>query len=1396
MFFCTSGAVAAGAVDGTTGPVGVAAVAGGVSVATVISAISKKGIVLDAVKRIIELLSQKTPGYANRYQNMQDAYALLCVASFFDAYSSTIPKDILSKIQISSSEQAELVPTIDIPKELSESREEPSICLPHIVYGCEKVYTMLSELYSQMTERLKTFISNLSFIEESDEKTQQTIAQKLNELPDIAICFFKDQYLTLCSRFNDFYAYVSLEKECEYKNEADKQNKKLVEMILHSEKRINQSFEAFEEAIKSIPAIHREQEAQDITLHIKEKYIKAVERTIVSNDDDENLTYPSVENAFIPQRYRLLEYNSKDTRLEIETEWDKYDERNDMLSYWAKYILDPQSTEHIFLVLGDPGGGKSLLMEMVSARLSSDAELVIKIPLRHYTNMGELDIETMICKQIMEDGDPNESIQTFKHLTGDMPERPFTLIFDGYDEVQQATGMAFRLFLTKLKKYQDHCKDEKRPVRVIVTSRRTLIDKADIPLGTTVMKLLDFDDDQKDKWTKTWNDCNHENLQKKGIKDFSLPKGNHEIDELSGQPLLLLMLAIYDADFERNENALQRKAERKRTTKLNRMRLYDELIRRFIRRELLKGKRGEEISYEEADDTRREKLINTEMNKLGIAAFGMFIREKLNITIPELKADITRYKAEALSYSSEGSLDAHEVFFGSFFFIHDSRTEGEKKDETCTIKELEKEASFVFLHKTFYEFLTADFVLSCLFKYVVDLAELKNFKLRTYESKIVAFDDEFPQFYLTVSGSPLCSEPEIIKMIEEWGQQKLAFLIKDKSVTAKNVEDVIGNVLESHVNLLKKGNMTLTSDWSLLPDRYIPQQNSIYIINLITLRTLINGEWRINSEIWQYIAQYVKLNTPHFKENDQRVPLRHHGMDTSEELPLRFMALFSIVSEENFVTIKRRKVSVFRDDRTPLDAKLEVFAFLQDRISQSVYSLHSSKTQIKEKKTSLNTIISFDQTVIIDAEIAKLQDVLLDNVIYYSSSDVFYQFVRCLDHGLSDISRIVTWLVLYRQLIHKHKLIDDYLRIREYAVYGTRNLFRLIKEDLSYISNDYSAILNLWVEILIELKLNTIIIDILEYAFHSYRIDSIKSKDWLFDVIRAIPCGYGNNFNRNSVFNLHYTRYDYEDLYKYIIKVINSSILYLSPKVLAALLEAERKLGSEDYELNQNLDYKEIIESLLNRYSNASMHMNQYNLWRELPFILRELVIRGENEHVAFFLNNFELSSDMIIDSIIMDYVAIADTVFAKDFLEKTVETINTKSYSRLPSYTIAAVFRASYSLLYHTKKNAFSTIKFLLNDKELLSSGIMYAPTEAAKLLSLILRRYDRRFPDSLRYIVLQLLKQFETILQQSPTTALELLSLSSREINLNPSVVNCYCRIAYLEGYSELIEHYFKLS
>jgi hypothetical protein len=95
--------------------------------------------------------------------------------------------------------------------------------------------------------------------------------------------------------------------------------------------------------------------------------------------------------------------------------------------------------------------------------------------------------------------------------------------------------------------------------------------------------------------------------------------------ELAEQPLLLLMLALYDAD----ANALQ-----SRSAELGRTELYGRLLREFARREIRKH-------TTELSGTDLDSAVETELLRLPVVAFAMFNRRAQWVAEEDLDTDLS-----------------------------------------------------------------------------------------------------------------------------------------------------------------------------------------------------------------------------------------------------------------------------------------------------------------------------------------------------------------------------------------------------------------------------------------------------------------------------------------------------------------------------------------------------------------------------------------------------------------------------------------------------------------------------------------------------------------------------------------------------------------------------------
>lgn len=920
------------------------------SIAAFIEAVAEKEKLIRLGSTVLNAILKQVSveDYSGRVKQMEEAYGIIYFTAFFDELDSRLPDNIRRNIQLSLKEKKNLFRSSTLPEDAGANRRE--IMFPDIFCGYDEIERVLQDMYDSMAKRFRNFVRVLSFHDVAGEKDIRILEEVVKELPNAAVKRFHDQFLTLCGKFNEFYIFMQLENEKKKELKWDSKYENILSIAMRSQVSSEAGLANLEKIIMDLPNQIKEEKIREIVDGLIKTYQSSIDRPLIeTKDGEENLNYPLISKAFIPQAYKLLQYSGKE-RLERKKTWEKLDSKQDMMSFWAKYCLDPSSVESLLLILGEPGGGKSLLTKIICARLIAPMNICIRIPLREHD--VEEEIETIVCKQITRDGDAADPILTFKSFAEEFQGSPITLLFDGYDEVMQATGGVYRNLLTRIRKFQERCQDQDRSVRVIVTSRETLIDKVDIPKKTTVMKLLEFDENQKNQWIRIWNEHNHTTLVEAGIRDFVLPKGSKSIEELSGQPLLLLMLAIYDANFETGTNALKQTNDE--TESMDRTTLYDELLRRFIRRELRKGPKGQECSYEEATPEEQDAMVDEEMKKLGIAALGMFAREKLSLKVEELEDDLKYMNAKATKYDSQNKkmLKSAEIVFGSFFFIHDSRTENEED---------EKEAAFVFLHKTFYEFLVADLILQYLIDAADDLSERKRNSRRgesLYWDALDRPDSRDNAYYAVLNSSCLCIEPEIIQMIAEWKDSKLIKYFQGKCPSfVDEMGHVLSDLFHKHMDIIRTGVFVPLTDkkGGLAGGKNYSQACAVYMMNLIILQVLTSGEFRIGVKEWNYISQFLKLNMPLPKKDPKKEPSasesdRKLRIDPYEEIILKFMDLFLLKQEgEDIILLKKTQIDKFERENLQ-EVRMDIFHFIQDDVTQRVYQLHNSDSSLDQKQ--------------------------------------------------------------------------------------------------------------------------------------------------------------------------------------------------------------------------------------------------------------------------------------------------------------------------------------------------------------------------------------------------------------------------------------------------------------
>jgi hypothetical protein len=388
---------------------------------------------------------------------------------------------------------------------------------------------------------------------------------------------------------------------------------------------------------------------------------------------------PTLDQAYLTPRYKVTETTASDDP-SAESWWDEVEVREDLAGFLAGFLAGRGATERPLVVLGQPGAGKSVLTKVMAARLSQESFLPIRVPLREVS--AGADIQQQIEQAIYQlSGERLQWPDVARTAGGVLP----VVFLDGFDELLQATGVRQTDYLEKVARFQQRESDAGRAVAVIVTSRTAVANRASFPEGTCVVSLAPFDQQQIAHWLRIWNNANADYFQQHGLRRLT-PDVVDRQAALAGQPLLLLMLALYDAD----DNALHSAAE------LGQAELYERLVRRFVERELEKAHPRAEVAG----------LVERELVHLACVAFSMFNRGRQWATSAEFDQDLKALKLDRPEAGAgfAAPLSSGDLAPGKFFFVHEARA---TRDEEVL-------HTYEFLHATFGEFLIARFVVSLL----------------------------------------------------------------------------------------------------------------------------------------------------------------------------------------------------------------------------------------------------------------------------------------------------------------------------------------------------------------------------------------------------------------------------------------------------------------------------------------------------------------------------------------------------------------------------------------------------------------------------------------------------------------------------------------------------------
>lgn len=703
-------------------------------------------IVGDAVKAALRpFRGRKYPDYRSRCEHMQLSQILLVYAAYFDAITDLLPNEndeIILKPEWKRKISENAMQTyIEKLRQHAEERArmpellECDLYLPVQTKSFSQYKTQLKEYYAILNLELSRFyeMTAVWVIPEGVDETERNLIleqrdwfhEALRRVPERAVDIYEQQYIALRTDFPEFSIWANQQEQNRQEAQIDVGFQEVASRL-----------DRIENAL--CVGISR---GADLLERYRKKYKAYIDSPVFKyggGEPKEDIVFPAKRKIFIPQAFQAITYQ-RSVRLELEKTWEEACQGEDIGEHISHVLRHPKYGGLPLLILGLPGAGKTLLCHMLAAQILSAEYHIVIIRLRETPAGGS--IASQIEAQLRRDLDINCKWDTLRR---ELQDKPILLVFDGYDELLQASGKTYANYLMDIADFQRRELELYNiVVRCIVTSRTALIDKAEIPDESHILRLCDFDSRRRELWRDIWNQANAEYFKNHGLKEFSIP-ADGRLRELAGQPLLLIMLALYEMN---GGHLLERE-------NVSRAELYYHLILDFVVRE-----RRKDRDFLKMPEERRQAAVRRDFWNLGVAALGMYNRRQLFIKAGELNQDLAFLGQVDMPPDSmdERALEAADKLVGSFFFIHSAEAVTRQGGAGVRI------SAYEFLHNTFGEFLTA--------YYIVDTAlRLVSAWLRAEEDPYGAFgwsEDLRRKWYAALAYAPLFTRPVVTGMVFE-----------------------------------------------------------------------------------------------------------------------------------------------------------------------------------------------------------------------------------------------------------------------------------------------------------------------------------------------------------------------------------------------------------------------------------------------------------------------------------------------------------------------------------------------------------------------------------------------------------------------------------------------------
>ena len=602
------------------------------------------------------------------------------------------------------------------------------------------VYDDLQSEYGKAGRDVLAYVSGLEIWDTFDWTQRQAIKQRLfHKIPQRAGKIYRRSYISLASKVPDFAVWAFLNEHQSLAQDLKEMHESGLEALRHVAVQLAQIESIIETQSRALSTLSELQctvgsQRENIEAvsegcdRISDRYKKLHQElyspilTIADENVEAGAQFPSIDSGYIEPLFRVSSPDDETEPRSLDNHewWKKKAPRSKLSQFLYALAREPSSAKQPILVLGEPGAGKTLLTKILAARYLPSAGICVRVELRSVTDTS--DITTLLDNQVKSDSNGS---YTWRQLTDGTSGLDRMVIFDGLDELLQLRKSASdENFLRAVAMFQQREAAMGNPTVAMVTSRTLAMQGAVVPEGVTVLQLAVFNKDQIHAWVDTWNRTNSEWFRLKGRQPCDVAVVLR-MQHLAEQPLLLMMLALYDADAQ----ALRQVED------LSEYVLYERIFDHFIYRELVRSR------VRVAVRDKRARVRREWLERVGAAMFALGTKA---ITVLEIK------KEAAQSFQGKGVEDVRERDFRGFYFLSSSR---------ALSVDAEQLYGYEFVHATFGEYFAARAICEALYSIVqfVENGDLER-------ARKVAFCS-------VIARRPLVSESKVL----QYAVEKLTF---------------------------------------------------------------------------------------------------------------------------------------------------------------------------------------------------------------------------------------------------------------------------------------------------------------------------------------------------------------------------------------------------------------------------------------------------------------------------------------------------------------------------------------------------------------------------------------------------------------------------------------------